>query len=202
MRNIRSGIVALIPRGSRLAGFQSALGIIELLLVDFSKSLLLASSPSEIALGTVTLNRHLDASHGGLGVGLAVGLEGVDQAIRGVVRFVEVLGEDFGSLFEGLSGIEIYPCKRKNVRLGAGGRSAVLHVLTLLLHLEGVGRLDKQVGGILVLVFAAAEKAEAAAGSLQRLLGLYLGNGATVRSECPQPVSGVGEGLSSAHLLE
>ena len=45
-------------------------------------------------------------------------------------------------------------------------------VRTQLLHLEGVGRLGEQVGGILVLLFAAAEEAEAAPSALERLLGL------------------------------
>lgn len=43
---------------------------------------------------------------------------------------------------------------------------------TLLLHLEGVCRLDEHVGGILVLLFPPAKEAEAAASSLERFLGL------------------------------
>lgn len=45
-------------------------------------------------------------------------------------------------------------------------------MVTLLLHLEGVGCLREQVGGVLVFLFAAAEEAEAAAGALQGFLGL------------------------------
>jgi hypothetical protein len=45
-------------------------------------------------------------------------------------------------------------------------------VRTQLLHLEGVGRLDEQVGGILVLLLATAKEAEAAPSALERLLSL------------------------------
>lgn len=46
---------------------------------------------------------------------------------------------------------------------------------TLLLHLEGVGGLGEEVGGILVLFLASAKEAEAAARALQGLLGLRRG---------------------------
>lgn len=45
-------------------------------------------------------------------------------------------------------------------------------MVTLLLHLESVGRLNKQIRSILVLLLPSAKEAEAAAGALQRFLGL------------------------------
>lgn len=64
-------------------------------------------------------------------------------------------------------------------------------LLTLLLHLESVARLYKHVGGILVLLLLAAEEAEAAAGALQGLLGLWTDGRRSVM--CSQPWRGRGK---------
>jgi hypothetical protein len=46
------------------------------------------------------------------------------------------------------------------------------HQLTLALHSEGIRGFDERICGILVLLLATTEKAEALAGILQLLLGL------------------------------
>lgn len=53
---------------------------------------------------------------------------------------------------------------------------------TLVLHLEGVGSLGEQVGGILILVFAAAEEAEAGASARERLFCLHCSSAVQVSS--------------------
>lgn len=107
-RYARICIVALVPRGGSLAGLKRALIVTKLLLIYFGQSLLLASGSPEVTLCAITLDCNLDTSYGSLGVGLSVCLECVNQGVGGIVRLVEIIGEDFGCLFKGLSSFEVY----------------------------------------------------------------------------------------------
>lgn len=128
--------------------------------------------PPEVTLGAVSLNSHVQTPHSGRGIVLAIGLVRIDESVCSIVGLVEVLGLYLRSLFKGLAGVDIcFPkvsAKGRRHSIGPDGQR------TLLLHLEGICGLHKEVGSILVLFFSAAEEAEAAAGTLQRLLGLCM----------------------------
>lgn len=62
---------------------------------------------AKVALGAVPIDGDVQTPHGGLGIVLAVDLEGVDEAVGGVVGLVEVLGLDVGGLLEGLASFDV-----------------------------------------------------------------------------------------------
>lgn len=84
----RHGIIAFVPRGGRLVAFQGRVHIVQLCLVYFRHGLIVGGCSSEIALDAVSIHSDLEASDGVAGGILAVGLEGVDEGVGGIVKFV------------------------------------------------------------------------------------------------------------------
>lgn len=126
---------------------------------------------AEVALGAVLVHGDVEAADSGFGILLTVGLEGVDEGVGGVVGLFEVVGLDLSRLLECLAGLAVWSHSSAPF---LGSQSILMGgtILTELLHLEGVRGLDVQIRRILVLLLAAAEEAEAAAGARQRLVCL------------------------------
>lgn len=62
---------------------------------------------SEVALGAVPVHRNIQTPGGRLRVVLAVCLESVDKAIRGIIGLVEVLRLNLRRLLKCFSGIDV-----------------------------------------------------------------------------------------------
>jgi hypothetical protein len=106
--NLRRGIITLVPASSQLVALERALCVAEIHLVQLAQVLLVRSSAAEVTLGAVSVDGHVQTPGGGLGIVLAVGLEGVDEGVCGVIGLLELLGLDLCGLLKGLAGFDIF----------------------------------------------------------------------------------------------
>lgn len=106
--NLRHGIITLVPTSSQLVALERALCVAEIHLVQLAQVLFVRSSAAKVTLGAVSVDSHIQTPGGGLGIVLAVGLEGIDEGVCGVIGLLELLGLDLCGLLKGLARLDIF----------------------------------------------------------------------------------------------
>ena len=127
-QDIRICIVTLVPTSRFFVARHRVLGVVQFRLVHFAHALLVGGGAAEVALGAVARDADVEAAHRRFRVVLAVGFEGVDETVCGVVGLVELRGLDLGCLFKRLAGIDglsgLAGCRCKEGLLRAHAASA------------------------------------------------------------------------------
>lgn len=65
------------------------------------------SRTSEVTLSAISVDGHVQAFCSSLGIVLAVGLEGIDEGVGGIIGLLELVGLDLRGLFKSLSGLKV-----------------------------------------------------------------------------------------------
>lgn len=65
------------------------------------------SRTSEVTLSAISVDGHVQAFRSSLGIVFAVGLEGIDEGVGGIIGLLELVGLDLRGLFKSLSGLKI-----------------------------------------------------------------------------------------------
>jgi hypothetical protein len=66
------------------------------------------SRTSEVTLSTISVDGHVQAFRSSLGIVFAVGLEGIDEGVGGIIGLLKLVCLDLRGLFESLSGLKVY----------------------------------------------------------------------------------------------
>lgn len=94
-------IVSFIPLRRQIVRFYCALVVANLLLVQLCDLLLLSGGSSPVSFGREVLDGALEDAGSVFGVGLAVGFEGFEEGVCGVIGLGELFGLDAGGALEG-----------------------------------------------------------------------------------------------------
>lgn len=81
----------------------------------------MGSGAAEVALGAVAVDGDVEAAGRSRRVVLSVGFEGVDEAVGGVIRLLEILGLDLSGLLKGLASFDVCGCKAWSAPLRSVG---------------------------------------------------------------------------------